>query len=251
MLQYYAAAADTCERAHGRLAAKVPPPQLVGVAGRLAFRCVEQTPQQAIVLKCAAAISRLRASHVLLRAGFVQEQAAMHRLIDETNEDIWFLALGLIKGSPTPQHAQFLEAFYAEEFADAKDVVASRNSRNLVPRRKIRAFIARAGESKNPHRDAAVSESIGSMYSGFVHGAAQHILVCFGGEPPRFHLNGLLGTPLIEEHEEDGWNYAFRTLQAHQLAALTLQDEQLAHELGDAVQAFQRSTGRMVHRGAT
>jgi len=170
MLQYYAAAADLCEQAHGRLAAKVSPPRLVRVAGRLAFRCVEKTPQQAIVLKCAAAISRLRASHVLLQAGFVQEQGAMHRLIDETNEDIWFLALGLIKGEQTPQHAQFLEAFYTEEFNDANDVVGSRNSRNLVPRRKIRAFIARAGGSDDPHRDGQVSEAVGSMYSGLCTG---------------------------------------------------------------------------------
>jgi hypothetical protein len=60
----------------------------------------------------------------------------MHRLIDEANEDIWFLALGLIKAEQTPQHDQFLEAFFAEEFNDAKDVVGSRNARNLVPKKE-------------------------------------------------------------------------------------------------------------------
>jgi len=68
--------------------------------------------------------------------------------------------------------------------------------------------------------------------------------VCYGGEPPRFHLAGVLGTPLITEHEEDGWNYAFRTLQTHQLAAAALQDEELFHEFGEKLRGFQNDTGR-------
>jgi hypothetical protein len=82
------------------------------------------------------------------------------------------------------------------------------------------------------------------MYSGFVHGAAQHILVSYGGSPPRFHLAGLLGTPLMHEHTEDSWNYVFRTLQTVGVGAAALGEEELFERVKAQVKEFQFSTGR-------
>jgi hypothetical protein len=186
------------EAAHRELASKVPPPHVVDVSGTVAFRCLEKSPQQAIVLKTAASISRLRASLLLLEAGFLLEQGAMHRMIDELNDDVWFLALALIRENWTPHHDQLMSSFFAEEFTDAADIVSTRKARNLVSRRKVRAYIANAGGIPDPHRDISVSETLGGMYSGFVHAAAQHILTIYGGAPPRFHLAGMLGTPLMQ-----------------------------------------------------
>lgn len=240
----YSDVADVCAAAAIKLSGLVPPPRLTRTSGHLAYRCREKSQAQAIVLKCVAATSRLRASLVLWREGYLQEQGALHRMLDETNEDIWFLALGLIRNQHTPQHVQFLEAFFAEEFGDAADVVSSRTRRNLVPRKKIRAFIASAEGLPDPHRDTAVAETLSAMYSGFVHGAAQHILISYGGSPPHYALSGLQGTPLMEEHLEDAWNYVFRTLQAHQVAARALEKHDLFELLGQQLAAFQHKSGR-------
>jgi hypothetical protein len=165
-------------------------------------------------------------------------------MIDELNDDVWFLALALIRENWTPHHDQLMSSFFAEEFTDAADIVSTRKARNLVSRRKVRAYIANAGGTPDPHRDLSVSETLGGMYSGFVHAAAQHVLTIYGGSPPRFHLAGMLGTPLMQEHTEDSWNYVFRTLQAVGIGAAALGEEELFERVKALVKNFQTSTGR-------
>jgi hypothetical protein len=241
----YESALVLLDAAHAALASKVPPPVEVDIAGTTATRYVEKSSRQALVLKAAAAISHLRASLVLLDNGYLLEQAALHRMIDETNEDIWFISLALINEKWTPHHDQFMAAFFAEEFNDISDTVASRQRRNLVPRRKIRAYIANIGAgSDDPQHAISVAETIGAMYSGFVHGAAPHILTCYEGSPPRFHLSGLLGSPLIVDHAEDTWNYVFRTLQSVGLAAAAFGDYALFFHMREQNQVFQKITDR-------
>ncbi len=137
-----------------------------------------------------------------------------------------------------------MSAFFDDEFTDAADIVATRKPRNLVSRRKIRAFIANKSGTENPHREISVADTIGSMYSGCVHGAAQHILVCYGGNPQRFHLAGLRDTPLMGEHTEDAWNYVFRTLHAMAIAFAALGHEPMFEHMRKQVQAFQAITER-------
>ena len=45
----------------------------------------------------------------------------------------------------------YLAAFWAEEFGDLDDLVDSQVSREMVPRRKVRAFIANL-DGANPNR---------------------------------------------------------------------------------------------------
>jgi len=52
-----------------------------------------------------------------------------------------------------------------------------------------------------------------------VHGAAPQIMDLYGGTPPHFSINGMLGTTRIEEHTDDLWNYMYRTLISHVLVA--------------------------------
>ena len=74
------------------LAERVPPPKRVTILHSFAFRYKEKTIQQAIVQKLARIISGLYAARILLEAGFLQEQGAMQRMLDELIEDTIFLA---------------------------------------------------------------------------------------------------------------------------------------------------------------
>ena len=77
------------------LSALVPRPRAVTFKDSHVYRHTEMLPQQAIVQKLARLPSGLRAAHVLLDAGFFQEQASLQRLIDEIGEDVIFLSIPL------------------------------------------------------------------------------------------------------------------------------------------------------------
>ena len=110
----------------------------------------------------------------------------------------------------------YLAAFWAEEFGDLDDLVDSQVSREMVPRRKVRAFIANLdGANPNPSKAVDLTKMISSVYSGFVHGAAPHIMQSYGGAPPHFHTRGMAGTPRIEEYTHDLWNYMYRGFMSH------------------------------------
>lgn len=238
-------ALSSMERAFARVEVMVPRPKAVRLGSGFVFRYIERTTHQAIVLKLAAVISRLRASTVLLKAGYVNEQAVMHRLIDELNEDVIFLVLAETNDVVTPLHKRFLESFFAEEFDDPADIVGSRRDRHIVPRRKIRAYIARmTAATEDPHREIETAETIGKMYSGFVHGAAPFILDLYGGRPAKFHLSGMLDTPRIEEHVSDSWNYYYRSLLSFVGAAKAFGDAELLEFVKASIAEFERRSQR-------
>jgi hypothetical protein len=72
--------------------------------------CGKGSPQ-AIVQKMTKVVSGIRASLVLLTRGYIHEQAALCRTVDESREDISFLSLGMMYGE-TELHNQFFKEFY-------------------------------------------------------------------------------------------------------------------------------------------
>jgi hypothetical protein len=237
-------ALSVMDRALQYLADQVPPPAPIALGDGFVYRYTEKTIEQAIVLKLVAIISRLRASSVLLAAGYVNEQAVVHRLIDELNEDVMFLVLSRSSEGVTSLHERFLRSFFAEEFKDPANIVGTRLARDIVPRRKIRAYIARSGNAtEDPHGELEIAETIGKLYSGFVHGAAPFILELYAGDPPRFHLTGMLNTPRIDEHLSDSWNYHYRSLLSFHAAAKTFGHEGLCRYMTASIGEFERRSG--------
>jgi hypothetical protein len=49
----------------------------------------------------------------------------------------------------------------------------------------------------------------------------------YGGIPAQFHVRGMLGTPIRNEHREDLWNYFYRGIAAFALAAKAFGNEHL------------------------
>src|SRR5687768_4084804 len=89
--------------------ASVPEPSLVELEpGFKFFRYVEKLPTQAVVMKLARMTTALRSSMLLQAAGQLQDQGAIHRIIDEQNEDISFLSFAIIKNDFTANHTSFL-----------------------------------------------------------------------------------------------------------------------------------------------
>ncbi len=220
-------------------------PVLVKMAFGMAFRFREKNIYQAIIQKLARAQSAVRAAYVLLNNGFLQEQAILHRVIDETNEDIFFLVYAVTNDTITELHKSFLDVFWEEEIDESGTMLDSKQKRPMIPRRKIRAYIANVeGIALDPSRGIELSRTISKAYSGFVHGASPHIMDMYGGNPPHFHTRGMLGTPRMEEHADDLWNYMYRTFLSHIVVAKALGAEKHVEILNQHKLRFEKNAGK-------
>lgn len=92
---------DIMDSAFRDFEAAVPSPVRVEKEVGWVFRYEEQDPLQAIVQKLSLVQSGLRAAQILLRNGYIYEQAMLERVVDEANEDILFLVHAVAYSGPT------------------------------------------------------------------------------------------------------------------------------------------------------
>lgn len=148
---------------------------------------------------------------VLLSKGLLQEMGAMCRILDEIHEDIMFLVAAITNDEITARHKRYLAGFWAEEFPDPNNTMARHEKPAMPPRRKIRSYVTSVlNPDPNLSLVADVGETVSSTYSGYVHARAVQAMDLYGGFPPHFYLEGMLGTPLMADHVYDAWNYYYR-----------------------------------------
>ena len=218
------------------LAKKVPPPKMEPISDGHVFRFTEKTLQQAIVQKLARIISAIRASEVLLNAGFLQELGALQRQIDEACEDVSFLALGSREDALPERHRKFLDAFYGEEIVGGKSSGKPDVRKAEVPRQKIRAYIAEnSGKGINQNLMIETGKTLHKAYSGYVHGASHTIMEIYGGNPARFHVRGMGGSITQISFRSSMFNYYFRAFMTFYMSLVAFDltpDEGLKQLLG-------------------
>ena len=225
------------------LASRVPRPLRIPYKDSFVFRYVEKSVHQALVQKLARLVSGLHAARLLMEAGFVQEQSSLQRILDEISEDISFLSFSVIYGDSTHWHSTYLDNFFQEEF-DPRDTLPSSGERAAVPRKKIRAYIDRViSGSKGSSKHLDASRTVSKTYSGYIHAASPQIMDMYGGNPPRFHVQGMLGTDRHHEHSADLWNYFYRGILAFGFAAKAFGDEKLFVSIRKFSDEFYQVTG--------
>lgn len=227
MDQTYEQALKYMEGTVHELAKHVPKPKRISTKNGFVFRYVEKSIHQAIVQKLARLVSTLYATRHLLNGGFVQEVGALKRILDEIQDDILFLLSGI--NDLTPLHRKFLGAFFADEF-DADTALESTQKRRMVPRQKIQAhnahfFASIPGSPFDPSRMNEILRTIRKAYSGYVHAASPQIMELYSGNPLRFHMFGMLGTPLEQTHRDDFRNYVYRSICAFALVTKGFSDD--------------------------
>lgn len=218
------------ESMHMMLAASVSQPLLVKKAGRTVFRYPHEGPREAVVQKLACTVSGLHASMLLLSHGFVQEAGVQARVLDDLNDDVRLLSKSIIVGDPgSPDEddavgqgianaqavvERFLKSFYADVVADRRDPVKSLlKKRTQVARKDVRiaseSFDAKMLEdapaelTERINQDVPVSSlirAVAVLFNSYVHSGSPQIMETYGGSPPRYHVDGMLGTPLMEPH---------------------------------------------------
>jgi hypothetical protein len=227
-----------------RLEQQVPPPRQIQFRDGFVFRFVEQSLEQALLLKFARVATGLRAIDVLLKAGLLQEMAATCRMLDEIGEDIAFLAAPLTNDKVTELHERYLRGFWAEEFQDSDNTLARHQKPDTPKRSKIQAYVQRTlNPVDNPSQMSDVSQAVSSTYSGFVHASAAQVLDLYGGDPPRFHIEGMQQTPRMDDHVYDAWNYFYRAIATGIIVARAFGDRSLSRTLGEFHDKFLRQSG--------
>ena len=240
----YQQALRVMEMAFCTLEQQVEKPKLKPFEESFVFRYVEQNAYQAVIQKLARMVSGLYAARHLLKGGYLQEQGAIHRTLDEFEEDILFLCHGLIHSNLTELHQKYLSWFYEEEFDVPGDPISSTQKRGMVSRKKIRAYIARIGENElNTSKGIEISRTLNKGYSGFVHGASPQIMEVYCGNPPKFHISGMLETPRMKEHYEDLWNYMFRGILSFISTAKAFKNKDLVLNLEKYLAEFNDQSG--------
>jgi hypothetical protein len=231
------------DNAFKRLESMLPLPQKFPHGDSFVFRYKEQTIHQAIIQKLARLVSGLRASQLLCEHGLLQEQGVVQRTLEEFYQDVWFLVFAIINKEVTPLHQTYIDAFYKEEFDPAS--LESLLDRPMVPRKKIRAYLARMKEmATDPSTSVKLDHCIHSAYSGYVHGASSHIMDMIAGDPPRFQLHGATGTLTHEIHRYDLYNVFFRAIIAFSIAAKAFGDDELCKSLNAYLVDFDKLSGR-------
>jgi hypothetical protein len=232
------------ERAFHQLENKIDKPVLVRRGTFHFMRYRTPTAQAAIIQKLARIISGLHASSVLLSHGMFQELGAIFRMLDEFGEDALFLGQALISGKMTPLHEEYLSVFYQEEFENPGDPLGSPQKRNQISRKRIHAAIGQISENPvNPSDSQNLNRTLHQAMSGYVHGASSHIMDMYTGNPPHFHLTGMLGTPLEPQIRTLTTQYFHRGLCTVMFAALALQDHPLLKELYAYRDKFEKLAG--------
>lgn len=243
MRRVYHESLDVMTNAFRRLERQIEPPVPVPHEDSFVLRYREKAIPQALIQKLARNISGLNAIDLLLLHGFVQEQAVLQRTLDEIHEDIFFLAAAITNDKITDRHEQYLRAFYDDPVLRTGKHSERFQKPNLVPRKKIHAYVRRVLH-KDAQPNSEVEEVISTAYSGYVHAASPYIMDMCGGEPPTFHLSGMLGTPRIAEHVEDAWNYFYRGLLATCVVAKAFGDRSLVDALYAYMLKFEQQSGR-------
>lgn len=214
-----------------QMARAVPQPRLIrSAAGHPTYRYREQLPQQALVLKTVRMMSALIAGKKLVDAGLAMDAGASMRILDELGSDIMFLAGPLVTGhEPEERHGAYLTEFFQEEFDHADPIQASQ-SRRRVSRRDIRAYVARTFNVGAPVSEVvAVTATIDNAFSGYIHGAATHIMDAFDGS--RFCVPLELGDDPLEAVRDQFPQYIHRAIMNAATAAKAVGCENLFHEL--------------------
>ena len=230
-----------------RLETAVPRPIHIPYLHHFVFRYAEKTLEQALVMKLARVVTGLHSARILLNHGFLQEQAAIHRMLDEFQQDITFLSMAHFDDDFTELHKKYLNHFYEEEFDKPEDPVASIQKRPSIQRQKIHAYLARKEADigiLDPSRGQELTRTLSKAYSGFVHGASTQILNMYGGNPPRFQISGILGAPHELDHRRDLWNYFYRGILSFNEIGLVLNVSEVAAEARAYAVSFAQAIGK-------
>lgn len=195
-------------------------------------------------LKGVKAISTLNGCVVLLQHGHAQEIGALCRMVDDFCNEIFFLLVPQGDGGFSDDQKRFVDNFFQEEFDKPANPLASTQKRDPIPVKKIHATFAKLAKDELNRSDAQeMLRTTHQAFSGYIHGAYPHIMEMFGGNPPRFHMSGMLGTPRVEEWRAQLVGHVRRLIVATVFVARKLELTHMEKPIRELLREFEEKTG--------
>ncbi len=243
---YLAYILEYLERTYHRMGESIAPPEKVKNGSLYQTRHLDKSDPLLCYLKGVKLVSTLKGAQILLVHGHVQEVGALCRMADDfCCEILFFLRPLLDDESPSQHQVKFFEDFFQEEFEDTDHLVKSHQSRDSVTRTKINAGVAKITEDElNPHDAQNVFSIVHKTFSGYIHGAYPHIMEMYGGNPPHFHMSGMLNTPRISEWEGQLIIYVQRALMVTEVVAMKFGLAEVDDEIKKVRADFETSLNR-------
>lgn len=226
--------------------ARLAPPVLTAKGDRRVFRYEDKSAPQAIVQKIARVVSGIRAVDILMERGYLQEGAALIRVISEMIEDIRFLSKAILTRDASEFLKTYLRVFYEEAIPGHDDVVAELNrKRTRISRRQVRDADARYNDELKILQDelptAQLSRALTNLFSEFVHGGSSQIMDMYGGNPPRFHVAGMPGTPPQADYQRYFDEVILSAAHAFSLSAVAFGDGTIKGKADELTSLLQSS----------
>lgn len=223
LAEYLSLTLKQLEAHYHQMGTALPSPIRAKIGSGIYFRHPQHSDSLLSYLKGVKLISTLNAALVLYRNGYAQEIGALCRMADDYCNEILFFVKPLGENGPSKDQVRMFEDFFREEFENPDNPLASQQNRDNVPRRKINAAFGKLVSNElNPHDAQNTLSTIHKAFSGYVHGAYPHIMEMYGGNPPRFHMTGMLGTPRIVEWESQLVTYVYRAIMTAELVSQQL-----------------------------
>jgi hypothetical protein len=205
------------------------------------FRYENPTRIEVAIMKAARYISGLNSSIGLLYEGYTQELGVICRILQEIFDDVFFLLDGYPNDELTKNQQRYIDEFLQEEFDHPDDPVRSTQKRDRIARKNIFKVIGKILSDFTSYDHAKeLDRTLYQAYSGYVHCAYHHIMEMYGGSPPRYHLNGMKGTPRINEWEENTKHYIHRGFNLLLEIAQKMNLRQLVEEIRKSRKFFER-----------
>lgn len=215
----------------------------IEIAKNIAFRHKQYTDSLVCYIKGIKCLSTLNACLVLLENGCVQEINSLCRIANDLIQEIQFLQVE-IGATFTADQTKFTQTFFQEEFEDANQPILKSQKRESVSVRKISAHNAKmSAQYINPSDYQTIAETEHKVFSGYVHGAYPQIMDMYGGNPPHFHVFGMLGTPRIEGARQQIVIHIERLCMATSFVSTKLNAPTVKIEISKLLKRFDEETG--------
>lgn len=169
------------------------------------FRYAKPSTLHFCLLKAVRTVSALNAMVALARGGYAQEIAVIVRTLVECTTHIEFILNALDeKGALRPDVDKYVRDYFADY---------ARNSSTDFKRAQVRQgdvhkqlgktldFVAEQhGIIENRKPAEAAYSNVYLTFSNYVHSKYPEIMDLYGGDPGKFHLAGMRGTPKDDEN---------------------------------------------------
>ncbi|MFO1464070.1 MAG: hypothetical protein U1F66_09840 [bacterium] len=163
------------------------------------FRYANPDSRYFQALKAIRLVSLLNASIHLFKHGHFHEMLILLRSLYESDSQIEFVQEAHVFGVQTLDQPKIVEEFFKRDLQTAKDLLENPRKDTRVPKKKIRAAIARMSKSiANAERVRRIAEIMEDAYSAYVHGEYPTIMELYEGGAERFRLRGMFNTPKKE-----------------------------------------------------